>query len=74
MILNQSPPGPTITEVLYFTLGLVTFVLAGYLLVPAPMLFANSYDFTMNAATLLNFIAEIGVDTPRDGQVKDVSR
>ncbi|MEZ4862783.1 MAG: hypothetical protein R3C14_15815 [Caldilineaceae bacterium] len=31
LILKQSPPGPTITEYLYFALGLVTFGLAGYL-------------------------------------------
>lgn len=31
LILKQSPPGPTVTEYVYFTLGLVTFVLAGYL-------------------------------------------
>lgn len=31
LILKQVPPGPTVTEYLYFGLGLVIFVLAGYL-------------------------------------------
>lgn len=31
LIFKQVPPGPTVTEYLYFGLGLVTFVLAGYL-------------------------------------------
>ncbi|MCB0110978.1 MAG: hypothetical protein KDE53_33890 [Caldilineaceae bacterium] len=31
LILKQSPPGPTVTEYGYFALGLVTFVLAGYI-------------------------------------------
>lgn len=31
LILKQVPPGPTLTEKIYFTLGLVTFILAGLL-------------------------------------------
>jgi hypothetical protein len=31
MILKQIPPGPTLTEYLYFGLGLVIFGLAGYI-------------------------------------------
>ena len=30
LIFNQVPPGPTVTEYLYFGLGLVIVVLAGY--------------------------------------------
>jgi peptidoglycan/LPS O-acetylase OafA/YrhL len=31
LILNQTPPGPTPIEMMYFGLGLITFLLAGFL-------------------------------------------